>query len=182
MRAALLGYPARVRKKCHPTKVGVRRAPRLRKFCCVTIEQKLALRKSFQAVEAAPVVAALIFYRRLFELDPALRPLFKTDIEIQSAKLVEMLRVCLALLERQGALEKELEELGARHAGYGVKHEHYAVVGQALLEMLDAVQQRAFDSFTRNAWVELYAVIQTTMLRGAASALGPRPGLEARKA
>lgn len=139
----------------------------------MTIEQRHLLRKSFQAVEAAPIVAALIFYRRLFELDPRLRHLFKTDIEVQSVKLVEMLRVSLALLEKPGALQQELEELGARHVNYGVKKEHYVTVGQSLLEMLAEVQKNGFDTETRAAWTELYQVIETAMLRGASRISAP---------
>jgi hemoglobin-like flavoprotein len=150
------------------------------------LEQRHLLRKSFQAVEAAPLVAALIFYRRLFELEPRLRPLFKTDIEIQSAKLVDMLRLSLSLLERPAALAAELEELGARHVTYGVKEEHYELVGQALLEMLQQVQRNGFDAQTRAAWVQLCGLIQTTMLRGAARMTGTvttsrEPGAESRK-
>ena len=133
----------------------------------MTAEQKHLLRKSFGAVESTPLVAALIFYRRLFELNPRLRSLFKTDIEVQAAKLVEMLRVSLGLLEQPEVLTKELEQLGARHVNYGVKPEHYAMVGQALLEMLAQVQPGGLDPQTRAAWVELYGMIETTMLRGA---------------
>ena len=51
-------------------------------------DQKHRLRKTFALVERQSHVAALVFYQRLFELDPMLRPLFKTDIEEQAAKLM----------------------------------------------------------------------------------------------
>src|SRR5262245_9887064 len=94
------------------------------------------VRKSFSVIERQAEVAALVFYRRLFELAPAVRPLFKTDIQEQSRKLLEMLGVALSMLERPADLAGELEQLGARHVGYGTRPEHYATVRQALLEMV----------------------------------------------
>jgi hemoglobin-like flavoprotein len=134
----------------------------------ITPEQSYRLRKSFAAVERQSHVAALVFYQRLFELDPGLRPLFKTDIEIQAEKLMDMLAAALSLLERPGELTETLEELGARHVAYGVKDEHYPTVGEALLAMLAAVLGPAFTAETREAWTRLYQLIATTMLRGAA--------------
>lgn len=131
-------------------------------------EQKHRLRKTFAIVERQSRIAALIFYQRLFELDPALRPLFKTDIEQQAAKLMDMLAAALSLLEKPDELAGVLEDLGARHAGYGVKDSHYATVGEALLEMLSSVLGEDFTAEARAAWTELYQQIATTMLRGAA--------------
>ena len=140
----------------------------------MTIEQRHLIRKSFQAVERAPVVAALVFYRRLFELEPRLRWLFKSDIESQAQKLMEMLGASLGLLDAPERLNDELEALGARHVGYGVRDEHYAIVGQALLDMLAAVLGDTFTAETRAAWVALYQVISATMQRGARAAAGPQ--------
>jgi hemoglobin-like flavoprotein len=131
-------------------------------------EQKHRLRKTFALVERQSHVAALVFYQRLFELDPMLRPLFKTDIEVQAAKLMDMLASALSLLEKSDELVEVLEELGARHVAYGVKNEHYATVGVALLSMLSTVLGREFDPQTRQAWTALYQFIAETMLRGAA--------------
>lgn len=131
-------------------------------------DQKHRLRKTFALVERQSHVAALVFYQRLFELDPMLRPLFKTDIEEQAGKLMDMLSSALSLLERPEELTGVLEELGARHVAYGVKTEHYATVGEALLAMLSCVLGRDFDSSTRQAWTALYQLIAEAMLRGAA--------------
>lgn len=130
-------------------------------------EQKHRVRKTFALVERQSHVAALVFYQRLFELDPSLRPLFKTDIEVQASKLMEMLGAALSLLERPEELTEVLEELGARHVNYGVKTAHYTTVGQALIDMLASVLGAEFDTNTRIAWTDLYTAISETMLRGA---------------
>src|SRR5262245_15623299 len=116
--------------------------------------QAYLVRKSFAAVERRADVAALVFYRRLFELDPALRPLFKSDIHEQSKKLTDMLAVALSMLGRPEELAGELEELGARHVGYGAKPEHYQSVRRALLDMFTELMADGFTPDVTEAWSE----------------------------
>src|SRR5262245_47506068 len=129
----------------------------------MTGDQVYLLRKSFHRVEQQSRVAALVFYRRLFELDPSLRPLFKTDIEVQSAKLMDMLGLVLSLSEHPERLRTELSELGARHVGYGVRNEYYETVGRALLDMFAQVLGEDFTPATRTAWTEFYKFMAATM-------------------
>ncbi len=131
------------------------------------------IRKSFAAIEAHGSIAALIFYRRLFELDPDLRPLFRSDIEVQAKKLTDMLGALIGLLERGRTFGAELEAMGARHAGYGVRDDHYATVGKALLAMLAEVLGEEFTPSVREAWASLYARVEMHMKHGAAAGAPP---------
>ena len=63
----------------------------------VTPRQVHLLRASFAVVQRQSEVAGLVFYQHLFERDPSLRALFKTDIEVQSRKLMDMLAAALGL-------------------------------------------------------------------------------------
>lgn len=139
----------------------------------MTTETIHQLRKSFQRVEAQGHVAALVFYRRLFEIDPSLRPLFKTDIEAQAGKLMEMLAAALAMMEKPEELRSTLEALGARHVGYGVKEEHYTTVRTALLDMFAAILGADFTPSLRKAWTDLLCTISDMMLAGAAKGFAP---------
>ena len=138
----------------------------------MTAEQIHLLRKTFDPVERQAHVAALVFYRRLFELDPSLRRMFHTDIEVQAKKLIDMLALALSMLERPSELETELEGLGARHVGYGVKDSHYETVGLAMLGMLAEVLGPEWTPEARTAWAELYGFIAGAMKRGAAALAG----------
>ena len=129
----------------------------------MTAEQVFLIRRSFAEVSRHGHVAALVFYRRLFEIDPALRRHFTHDIEEQSRRLVEM-------LERPHGLELELRAMGSRHAGYGVEEAHYATVGAALVDMLVATPGLAFTPEVREAWTARYGVVAVTMKAGAAEA------------
>lgn len=128
------------------------------------------IRKSFAELSRHDHVAALVFYRRLFEIDPGLRPLFTNDIEEQSRKLLDMLAVLIAMLERPVGLELELKAMGLRHVEYGVKEEHYATVGGALLDMLAEVLGAKFTPEVREAWTLLYGAVESLMKEGAAQA------------
>lgn len=134
----------------------------------MTPDQVHLIRKSFAELSYHNHVAALVFYRRLFQLDPELRPLFTGDIEEQSRKLMEMLGALIAMLERPVGLEIELRAMGARHAGYGVKDPHYATVGAALIDMLAETLGEKFTPETRDAWLELYGAVESAMKAGAA--------------
>ena len=136
----------------------------------MTPEQVHLIRKSFAELSRHEHIAALVFYRRLFEIDPDLQRLFKGDIEEQSKKLLEMLGVLIAMLERPLGLELELKAMGLRHAGYGVKDEHYAMVGRALLDMLAETLDRGFTPEVREAWTALYGAVEAVMKMGAAEA------------
>lgn len=136
----------------------------------MTPQQIHTIRKSFAELSRHDQVAGLVFYRRLFELDPALRPLFKDDIEVQSKKLIDMLGILIAMLEQPLGLEMELRAMGARHLGYGVKDAHYAVVGQALLDMLSETLDGKFTPEIRTAWTALYRAVESLMKEGASQA------------
>jgi hemoglobin-like flavoprotein len=133
----------------------------------MTPQQKYHIRKSFGALDPHGAIPGLVFYRRLFELDPSLRRLFKGDIEVQSAKLLDMLGVLISHLERTSLLEAELRLMGQRHATYGVETQHYETVGKALLGMLGEVLGKEFTPEVREAWTALYAAVADAMLAGA---------------
>ena len=142
--------------------------PQIWYSCGVTTKTIHALRTSFQRVEALGHIAALVFYKRLFELAPFMRPMFPDEIEDQSKKLMDVLAAALSMMERPEDLRITLEQLGARHVDYGVKREHYDIVGAALLDMLASVLGRDFSPTLREAWTTLYGAIATTMQAGAA--------------
>ena len=136
----------------------------------MTPDQVYLIRKSFAELSRHDHVAALVFYRRLFEIDPALRPLFVGDIEQQAKKLIDMLAALISMIERPVGLDMELRAMGARHLDYGVKDEHYATVGAALIDMLSEVLGGKFTPQMREAWLALYGAVEATMKRGAADA------------
>src|SRR5262245_8292930 len=83
------------------------------------------IRETFELVAPRSKVAALVFYQRLFDLDPSLRALFREDIEEQARKLMQMLAAAVRLLDKPDSLLPVLQDLGRRHVHYGVRDDHY---------------------------------------------------------
>jgi hemoglobin-like flavoprotein len=108
--------------------------------------------------------AAALFYARLFELDPRLRGMFRGDMVEQGRKLMAMIAMAVASLERLDLLVPTVRALGKRHAGYGVEEEHYATVGAALLWTLEKGLGPEFTPAVRDAWTSTYSLLANTML------------------
>src|SRR5262245_45001560 len=123
----------------------------------ITESQKAAIRISFITVAEKPMVVAAMFYARLFELDPSLRPLFKSDLVEQGQKFIQILSVIVRSLDNMESLTPAIEALGGRHLKYGVKPEDYDTVGEALIWTLERQLGGDFTSETRDAWEAVYA-------------------------
>ena len=134
----------------------------------MTIRQIALVRESFATLAPIAPEAAALFYRNLFALDPKLKPMFRGDIQAQGAALMNMIAWAVGRLERAEELLPALRELGARHGRYGVRTEHYATVGAALVQTLAEGLGEAFTSEVGSAWIEMYDLISATMMAGAA--------------
>jgi hemoglobin-like flavoprotein len=77
-------------------------------------------------------------------------------------------------LDNLGMLVVTLEELGAAHARFGVRDEHYEHVETALLGAL-SVSVRAWSAEDHDAWTTLYGYLADLMITGAREAM-PRAG------
>lgn len=137
------------------------------------------LKRSFASAMRDPDRFGRDFYARIFELAPFVRPLFPADLTHQRDKLVRALTVLVRGLDQPDALVPTLRQLGARHVGYGVQPAHYVVVGEALVETLDALGEERLAAEARMAWVRLYGWIAAHMIEGAESAGAARVDEEA---
>ena len=137
----------------------------------MTPEQVLLVRSSFAKVAGLGERAAALFYDRLFELDPSLRPLFKGDLEAQRAKLMAALRTVVGALDRLDQILPMVRDLGRRHGHYGVEPEHYATVGSALIWTLEQGLGADFSVAMKRAWVAAYSLLAWTMIAAAEAEL-----------
>jgi nitric oxide dioxygenase len=140
----------------------------------MTPKQIILVQTSFEQVLPIAEQAAVLFYGRLFEMDPSLRPLFRGDMAEQGRKLMTTLKVVVNGLTRLEALVPAVEALGRRHAGYGIKDEHYNTVAAALLWTLEQGLGEAFTAEVRTAWVAAYTILSEVMIAAAATVeVGP---------
>jgi len=134
----------------------------------MTSEQKQLVQDSFAKVAPIAPQAAELFYGRLFELDPALKPLFKGDMSEQGKKLMSTLGVAVGSLDNLDALIPVLQNLGRGHVAYGVQDAHYDTVGAALLWTLEQGLGDGFTPDVKAAWSEVYTIVATVMKEAAA--------------
>ena len=128
------------------------------------------IKASWAAVEPIADDAAGLFYGRVFELDPALQRLFRrTDMAAQRKVLMQTLAVVVKSLDRLEQIVPAVQALGRRHAGYGVRAEHYDTVGNALLWTLEQGLGEGFSPDVRAAWTQAYGTLATVMIDAAAA-------------
>ncbi len=130
----------------------------------MTPEQVKLIKLTFVEVMNAKQQVGRMFYDRLFAIAPDTRAMFKTDIDAQAAKLMDTLALAVGMLRDVPNLVSTLQALGERHAGYGVKDEHYAKVGEALLWTLEQGLGQAFTPQVREAWAALYGTAAKVMM------------------
>lgn len=104
----------------------------------MTEDQVRLVRESWAKARPIAPAAFKLFFDRLFEIEPSVRP------------------------------------LGARHATYGVRDEHYAPVGAALLWTLEQGLGADFTDETRTAWATAYGILATAMMEASSSPRPPR--------
>ena len=133
----------------------------------MTPQQISLIQASWASVVPIQDTAAGLFYQRLFTLDPAVRPMFKGDMQEQGRKLMKMLGTVVNSLTRLDELVPVAQDMAKRHVGYGVQPAHYDTVGAALLWTLEQGLGSAFTDDTRDAWVTAYGTLAGVMKEAA---------------
>jgi hemoglobin-like flavoprotein len=131
-----------------------------------TMTQINLVQTTFAVVAPLAEDVAALFYRRLFEIDPSLESMFPGDMSGQRRKLMVMLTAAVKGLPRLDRLIPVLEDLGRRHAEYGVIESHYETVGEALLWTLEKGLGPEFTPDVKEAWTTVYGVLAATMKAG----------------
>ena len=129
----------------------------------MTPEQVELVQRSWRSVLPVGDTAAELFYGKLFSLDPGLQSLFKDDMREQGRNLTAMISVSVGSLSRPERILRAVQQLGRRHATYGVQPRHYELVRVALLWMLEQVLGEAFTPAVREAWTGVYDLLAATM-------------------
>ena len=132
----------------------------------LTNEQKDIIQMTFGQIPDADQLA-IIFYARLFEIDPSTKPLFRGDMADQRKKLIQALAVVVHGLGDLSGIVTAIQQLGKRHVAYGVTPDHWNSVGTALLMTLEEVFGKAFTEDVRIAWASAYRLIADTAMAAA---------------
>jgi hemoglobin-like flavoprotein len=146
----------------------------------VTPEQVKLVQESFKQVEPIAPQAADLFYGRLFEIAPEVRPLFPADLTSQKQKLMTMIATAVTNLHQVEKIVPAVQDLGRRHVSYGVTEAHYKPVGEALIWTLDKGLGDAFTQQIKDAWIAAYTTLAGVMTEAAAKVKPAKKGFFAR--
>lgn len=140
----------------------------------MTPEQIKQVQDSFDLVTPMGDQAAALFYGRLFELAPEVRPMFRSDMPEQGKKLLAMIGVAVRGLSDLDSIVPAVQQLGVRHLDYGVREDHFALVGESLLWTLEQGLGDAWNASLKTAWSEAYGLLSMTMIAAMSDARGAR--------
>jgi hemoglobin-like flavoprotein len=131
------------------------------------------VQESFRKVVPIADTAADLFYGRLFEIAPEVRPMFPEDLKEQKKKLIGMLGTAVTNLHQVETILAAVEDLGRRHVSYGVTSQHYEPVGAALLWTLEKGLGDDFTPPVKAAWTETYLTLAGVMQNAGAGVSKP---------
>lgn len=131
----------------------------------LTTAQIQLVKRSWKSLRGIrPELIADIFYTKLFTDHPRLRKMFPADMQLQYNKLMDMLNSIIVRLDHLEDWTGEITAMAQRHVGYGVKAQHYTVVGNALLWTLKQGLGKDWSPELEAAWAACYQTLTNLML------------------
>jgi hemoglobin-like flavoprotein len=134
----------------------------------LTADEILLIRRSWKMLRGIdPAIVGGTFYGKLFSDNPSLQKMFSPDMHQQYQKLVEMISIIVARLDRMPELANDIALMAQRHHQYGVRPLHYKMVGDALLWTLEQGLGTGWTEAVKLAWVKCYGSIAGVMVEAA---------------
>ena len=137
----------------------------------MTPNQIMLVRTTFAQILPIADTATMLFFARLFALDPSLRLVFTTEVQEEGSTLIQMMDAAVRGIDDLETLLPTVRALGRRYDGYGLRGEDYEAVAAALLGTLELGLLGAFTAEAREAWTTTYWLLADAMREGAAEPL-----------
>ncbi len=133
------------------------------------------IKESFALVEGEADKLASHFYALLFLEDPALRDLFPPMMDAHRDRLITALITLVHRADDSEALHEYVRQLGRDHRRFGVRPEHYGVIGQCLLATLRRFAGRRWTAEMDGCWCAAFQRVAGIMVEAAAEAARTAP-------
>lgn len=133
----------------------------------LTTRQKKLIRETYVYIARREYSTGEMFYQRLFEIAPELRPLFPGEMKEMRLRFIQTIGSVVAGLETRQDVTSNVEQLGKRHVGYGVRQEHYRIFGEAFIWAIEHALGDRFTPEVKEAWQALYDALAGIITRSA---------------
>lgn len=125
----------------------------------LTSQQRALVKHTFTHIAPNHDIVARLFYDKLFEIAPELQSMFTHSMDMQRAKVMQMLAALVAAMDDPSHFSRMARELGKRHIDYGVIRNQYALVGQALMWALEEACPDVMNAAALDAWNAAYSAM-----------------------
>lgn len=131
----------------------------------ITAEQTKLVKNSWKKLRHvnAEIIGDL-FYSKLFVDEPRLRKMFSSQMKQQNKKLIDMLSFIVSKIDNFQSVNRDIQALAIRHECYGVKPEHYEMIGTALIWTLEKAVGKDWNINLKQAWIACFNTIAKTMI------------------
>ncbi len=129
----------------------------------LTGHQKHLLRETVSTLAPASGDVAMVFYRRLIELDPSLRRSLKGTLKTQARQFMGVLKLAILSLDDADGLRPALNRLGTRRRRQRMAAGHCLTFSRALMWTFEQSLQARFTREARGAWAPLLAEVSRIM-------------------
>ena len=130
----------------------------------LTASQIQIITDSYALIRREPVSYSKTFYYRLLHEHPFTRVLFPDDLSRQVEAFRQTVDALVEQIDNLPMLRPTLAALAKRHVEYGVKVQHYEIVGAVLIDSFGEILADRFTPAMRNAWEALYAATAGVMV------------------
>ena len=105
------------------------------------------------------------FYKRLFDVHPLCKPMFKSGMKSQGKFLMKLISLALSLLNDENKFKDTLADLAERHNLMGIKAIEYGVVGEVFFWTIHhSLGDEAYTVETHSVWVKIFSRMLSVMV------------------
>ena len=128
------------------------------------------LKQSFSHIEPVAEKAVAYFYARLFVANPELRLMFPVAMNRQREHFLAALARTISILDNPQVLTEYLRQLAVDHRKFGVRDDHYQVIGETLVATLRTFSAGLWTTRAQTAWEAALNHIAGVMIQAARDA------------
>jgi hemoglobin-like flavoprotein len=132
----------------------------------LTVDEKNIIKLSYAELIKENVNIAESFYKNLYDMEPLIKPMFKSAPNILEKHFNELIMTAVNKIDNFEVFQPHLFELGKRHKEYGAEISQFEIVKSALLLSLQYELKGQYNEALEIAWSKYIDNIAQIMIDG----------------